>query len=72
MLGGDRLYTAKKVSLRKFRRRYIHCSKNLSDEWKDRMLKIMRKTGTTCSCWMCGNPRKYFKQKHRNERLYKE
>lgn len=25
---------------------------------------------TTCSCYMCGNPRKYFKEKTRQEEIF--
>jgi len=35
----------------------------LSERW----LGIAINTPTPCSCWMCGNPRKYFKQKTRQE-----
>jgi hypothetical protein len=29
-------------------------------------------TRTTCSCYLCGNPRKYFHEKHLNERRQDE
>jgi len=29
------------------------------NERKNRAFGILRKTGTPCSCWMCGNPRKF-------------
>ena len=35
----------------------------LSERW----LGISINTPTPCSCWMCGNPRKYFKLKTRQE-----
>lgn len=35
----------------------------LNEEWVERDLHTARKTNTRCSCWMCGNPRKYFGQR---------
>lgn len=34
--------------------------KNLDKEEKDRLLGRYKKTRVSCSCWMCGNPRKIF------------
>ncbi len=28
-------------------------------------------TGTPCSCWMCGNPRKYFREESVQERRWR-
>ena len=33
---------------------------NLNKEEKLRLLGRYRKTRVSCSCWMCGNPRKIF------------
>jgi hypothetical protein len=30
------------------------------------------RTPTNCSCWMCGNPRKYFRERTRQELLADE
>lgn len=30
-------------------------------------LRVVRKTHKQCSCWMCGNPRKYFHERTRKE-----
>ncbi len=39
--------------------------------WEDvspRMVGIKAHTPALCSCWMCGNPRKYWKEKTIQER----
>jgi len=65
---GNRLEIAKEVAKRKFHRRHMSCIWTYSVEWADRQLKKMRKTGTICSCPMCGgNPRKWFGKKTRQE-----
>lgn len=69
---GKRFDKSKIIALRKFKRKYpnIHTYNGYDascQKWKQRELKRMRKTGTPCSCEMCGNPRKHFKQKTRKE-----
>ena len=32
-------------------------------DWSPRIIGIRSHTPTLCSCWMCGNPRKYFNAK---------
>lgn len=32
------------------------------EEGEEYCYNYLAKTGTPCSCWMCGNPRKYHKQ----------
>jgi hypothetical protein len=41
-------------------------------EWLKRMRYQMKSTGTLCSCYMCGNPRKWFGQKTFQEKRYEE
>jgi len=31
----------------------------------------LAKNNTVCSCWMCGNPRKYFGELTRQEKIFK-
>lgn len=38
----------------------------------DHVLNIRTHTACTCSCWMCGNPRKYFNQKTIQEKSAEE
>lgn len=33
---------------------------NLTEEERNRIRGLLKKTPKACSCWMCGNPRKYF------------
>lgn len=63
---GRRLERAKVIAKRKFRNRY-HGAEWLSEHQKERELLRMRKTGTPCSCTSCGNPRRHFKAKTRQE-----
>jgi hypothetical protein len=28
-------------------------------EWSERMIRIVARTPKPCSCWMCGNPRRF-------------
>ena len=39
---------------------------------QERQLGKLVHTSTFCSCWMCGNPRKYYKGKLVNELTLKE
>ena len=64
---GPRMEKAKVIGKRKFGRRYPGVIKNnwrcvnmSFEEWAEGMEKRMRKTGTPCSCPMCGNQRKWF------------
>ena len=36
---------------------------------RDDVQGMLANTATLCSCWMCGNPRKYFGEKTRQEAL---
>ncbi|MFZ6642382.1 hypothetical protein ACO0LL_21845 [Undibacterium sp. TC4M20W] len=42
--------------------------------WKEKLsalrLGMVLHTPTTCSCYMCGNPRKYFKERTMQERRW--
>lgn len=63
---GRRLEEAKRIAAKKFLRKYG------KGEWwletaRIHALRIMRKTGTPCSCVSCGNPRKWFGLKTRQE-----
>ena len=43
--------------------------------WQDaspRMIGIKAHTPALCSCWMCGNPRKYWKEKTIQEKRKEE
>jgi hypothetical protein len=37
----------------------------------DRAAGLRAATGTPCSCWMCGNPRKYFGEESLQERRWR-
>jgi hypothetical protein len=60
---GQRLDKAKKISRRVFR--FYHPGWTLKDFAKvdiNRLLGIYRKTRVPCSCFRCGNPRRYFNE----------
>ena len=40
-------------------RRYGFCAVNEA-EWRFRNARLRVNTGTLCSCWMCGNPRRLY------------
>jgi len=65
---GLNMIRAKVIAARKFKRRYRY-ERGYSKEWAERTLRQCRKTGTPCSCWMCGNPRKWFKERTRKEKF---
>ncbi|MHB8266605.1 MAG: hypothetical protein ACYDC7_11885 [Acidithiobacillus ferrivorans] len=46
--------------------RRFHWNRDLSGDQRTRAQAI--DTSTPCSCWMCGNPRKYFGEKTMQER----
>lgn len=59
-----------------FRHYHLHYPENLSSEEIERfcgkvddILGSYRKTKTPCSCYMCGNPRKWFGEKTRQEKI---
>jgi hypothetical protein len=58
---GIRLIAAKRIALRLVKKK-MSMGKEFypSPEWIDKDLRKFRKTKRPCSCWMCGNPRKYF------------
>lgn len=37
------------------------------EQWKQSAIRSYGITGKSCSCWMCGNPRKYFNKKSHGE-----
>jgi sensor c-di-GMP phosphodiesterase-like protein len=40
--------------------------------WHVKSLGYLAKNNTVCSCWMCGNPRKYFGEVTVQERKFKQ
>ena len=65
---GHRLEKSNKIAGRLFRIYYGHLKKwNIPAEtaekfsrWSPKAFGMLRKCRVLCSCWMCGNPRKYF------------
>lgn len=53
---GTRRKKTEAVARRRLKRRKV-----LGLVLTDRPERWLRKTGTPCSCWMCGNPRKRYK-----------
>lgn len=43
----------------------------LFKRWGCQQTYWMKNTSKPCSCWMCGNPRKYFKELTMQERVDK-
>jgi hypothetical protein len=39
--------------------------------WHVKEPGYLAKNNTVCSCWMCGNPRKYFGELTRQEKIFK-
>lgn len=66
---GLNMIRAKIIALRKFRRKYRISNNYRNIKWEERTLRQCRKTGTPCSCPMCGNPRKWFKERTRKEKF---
>lgn len=78
---GDRMEKAKVIAERKFRRKYASDFRSMTKdyqmsrnpdglrEWKERTIRMCRKTTTDCSCPMCGNPRKWMGELTRQERM---
>jgi hypothetical protein len=52
-------------------KRRFHWGQDLKYDQNDKA-KMVIDTPTPCSCWMCGNPRKYFKQKTLQEKSFDE
>lgn len=50
------------------KRSKISWAKNGSDKLLGKLLH----TAALCTCWMCGNPRKYFKEKTLQEKSFDE
>lgn len=47
-------------------RRRVHWGRDLSQEPARNLARVID-TPTPCSCWMCGNPRRYFGERTRQE-----
>ena len=62
---GERLEKAKIIAKRRIKRFHLWPE---NQEWLEREERFLRKTGTRCSCYDCGNPRKYFGEKTYQER----
>jgi len=61
MISRDRLENKQRKGIKREKMRRIHeC-----DPLDTRRVGIAGTTGTPCSCWMCGNPRKYGKGEER-------
>jgi hypothetical protein len=39
--------------------------------WHVKSPGYLAKNNTVCSCWMCGNPRKYFGELTRQEKIFR-
>lgn len=69
-----------KRALRRFhqerikRKRKKHFISNTPEgiSFSQRRLHSFLETPTTCSCWMCGNPRKYFNEKTKQELISRD
>ena len=71
---GLNMIRAKVIALRKFKRRYRYelRSRYFNREWVERTLRQCRKTGTPCSCYMCGNPRRKRGERTVQERKHEQ
>ena len=52
-----------KQRIEKKRRKYLVVESQIEANLNHEGVKLILKTPTPCSCWMCGNPRKYHKEK---------
>jgi hypothetical protein len=57
-LRGARLLVGKRKALNHLNK--LVEGKYLNKEEKRKLLGLYKKTRVSCSCWMCGNPRKIF------------
>lgn len=44
-------------------RPWLEADRRRNPEWAERMEKILRRTGTPCSCYICGNRRRHYGEK---------
>ena len=52
-----------KHRIHKKRRKYWMLDHFIGEQRSEENLKKLSKTPIMCSCWMCGNPRKYYNEK---------
>jgi hypothetical protein len=74
---GERLVVANKIATKMFKHsegfsprngnRPSKYGRTVSDNYLKRMIGIFRKTKVVCSCYMCGNPRRYWNKITINE-----
>jgi hypothetical protein len=50
------------------RARRVFTIQNLDDPWKEELARRLHDHLAVCSCWMCGNPRKYHRERTVQER----
>jgi hypothetical protein len=43
--------------------KYLVVKSQMEDNLTSKGVKLILKTSTLCSCWMCGNPRRFFGEK---------
>jgi hypothetical protein len=51
------------------RKKYLITQSTCGENNMNPVLKTLLNTPKTCSCWMCGNPRKYFKEITKQEKI---
>ena len=64
-MGAIRRHHRRRVILKRFERVEI-------GRWHVKELGYLAKNNTVCSCWMCGNPRKFFDEVTAQERKFKQ
>lgn len=68
---GERLEKGRYRAYRIWRKRFGYSARSaipgneryVTPEWRSKVLGSLRKTACSCSCWMCGNPRKFWGEK---------
>jgi len=73
MMNSESLEQIREVR-RHHRRRIIHkrYERVQIGHWHVKRPGYLAKNNTVCSCWMCGNPRKYFGEVTRQEKISEE
>lgn len=74
VIANNKLSTKEEIK-RSYRRHHAKHLKNKRSMYSvasknDRHNGVISHTPATCSCWMCGNPRKFFKEKTKQEKSF--
>jgi len=61
-----RRHHRERIKRKRLRQFHIMFEDRIANLYSKEIIKMLN-TAVPCSCWMCGNPRKYWKEKSRQE-----